>query len=69
MDDTADRHRTGKYIKQLEGYAAFIPVSLPPVPPINLDGQLMRLLSDADRALGRLDGVTTILPNPYQGWF
>jgi Fic family protein len=64
MDETADRHRAGRYIKQLEGYAAFIPAPLPPVPPINLGGQLMRLLSDADRALGRLDGVTTILPNP-----
>jgi Fic family protein len=29
-----------------------------------MNGRLMRLLSDADRALGRLDGVTTILPNP-----
>ena len=25
---------------------------------------MLRLLSDADRALGRLDGVTSILPNP-----
>jgi len=64
MDETADRHRVGRYIKQLEGYAAFILAPLPPVPPINLGGRLMRLLSDSDRALGRLDGVTTILPNP-----
>ena len=64
MDETADRHRAGRYIKQLEGYSAFIPAPLPPVPSIKLDSSLMRLLSDADRALGRLDGVTTILPNP-----
>ncbi len=58
------RQRAGTYIKQLEGYAAFIPAPLPPDPPVTMDGRLMRLLSDADRALGRLDGVTTILPNP-----
>ena len=29
-----------------------------------MNGDLTRLLSDADRALGRLDGVTSILPNP-----
>ena len=64
MGDKDFRHRAGTYIRQLKGYSAFIPAPLPPVPPINMDGELMRLLSDADRALGRLDGVTTILPNP-----
>jgi Fic family protein len=29
-----------------------------------MDDQLARLLSDADRALGRLDGVASVLPNP-----
>ncbi|WP_434384673.1 Fic/DOC family N-terminal domain-containing protein [Melittangium boletus] len=29
-----------------------------------MDGDLMSLMSEADRALGRLDGVTSILPNP-----
>src|SRR5690349_14365325 len=29
-----------------------------------MDSELTRLLSDADRALGRLDGATSILPNP-----
>ncbi len=29
-----------------------------------MDGELTRLLSEADHALGRLDGVTSILPNP-----
>lgn len=29
-----------------------------------MDAELTRLLSDADRALGRLDGVATVLPNP-----
>lgn len=54
----------GTYIRQAEGYRAFIPAPLPPDPPVHMDAELIRLLSDADRALGRLDGVATILPNP-----
>jgi Fic family protein len=56
--------RAGRYIKQPTGYRAFIPADLPPNPPIALDAELTRRLSDADRALGRLDGVATVLPNP-----
>jgi Fic family protein len=56
--------RAGKYVKQLDGYRAFIPAPLPPAPPLDMDGELTRLLSEADHALGRLDGVTSILPNP-----
>ncbi|MEQ1831232.1 MAG: Fic family protein, partial [Pirellula sp.] len=41
-----------------------LPADLPPVPPIAMEPELIRLLSDADRALGRLDGVATVLPNP-----
>jgi len=29
-----------------------------------MDTELTRLLSETDRALGRLDGVASILPNP-----
>src|SRR5881396_1434094 len=56
--------RAGRYLNPLEGYRAFIPAPLPPDPPLALDGELTRLLSDADRALGRLDGATSVLPNP-----
>jgi Fic family protein len=56
--------RTGQYVKQLEGYEAFIPNPLPPSPEINYDGEMWQLLSQADRALGRLDGSTDALPNP-----
>lgn len=64
MRNTKLQFRAGRYIKQIEGYSAFIPAFLPPNPPIKMNGDLTRLLSDADRALGRLDGVTSILPNP-----
>ena len=56
--------RTGTFVKQQTGYKAFIPNPLPPEPPVQMDAQLNLLLSDADRAMGRLDGVTSILPNP-----
>lgn len=56
--------RAGRYIKQQSGYRAFIPASLPPQPPVEIDGEMWQLLSDADRALGRLDGSTENLPNP-----
>ena len=56
--------RAGHYVKQLDGYRAFVPAPLPPVPPVEMDRELTRLLSEADHAIGRLDGVTSILPNP-----
>lgn len=56
--------RTGHFVKQTAGYSAFVPAPLPPQPPITMDADLTRTLSEADRALGRLDGVASILPNP-----
>jgi Fic family protein len=57
-------NRVGKFILQPAGYKAFIPNPLPPDPPINFDDELQSLLSKADRTLARLDGITTVLPNP-----
>lgn len=56
--------RSGQYVEQLEGYKAFIPSPLPPVPEVLMDAEMWNLLSQADRALGRLDGATDALPNP-----
>ena len=56
--------RSGRYVRQTTGYRAFLPAPLPPDPPIRLDGELRVLLSQADRALGRLDGSVVTLPNP-----
>ena len=56
--------RSGRYVAQPTGYSAFVPNSLPPDPPVRLGGLLQQLLSDADRALGRLDGSVHTLPNP-----
>ncbi|MBI4881059.1 MAG: Fic family protein [Planctomycetes bacterium] len=56
--------RSGRYVRQIEGYRAFLPTSLPPAPPVRTEGDLQRLLSDADLSLGRLDGSVQTLPNP-----
>lgn len=56
--------RAGCYQRQLTGYRAFLPAPLPPHPPIRLGGELQPLLSQADRALGRLDGSILTLPHP-----
>jgi len=56
--------RSGSFRRTLRDYTAFFPADLPPEPPINLDGELGLLLSDADRALGAINTIASILPNP-----
>lgn len=56
--------RAGHYAQQPTGYKAFIPAPLPPDPPIAYSGELQTLLSAADRDIGRLDALASLLPNP-----
>lgn len=56
--------RAGRVVENTNGYSAFIPKNLPPDPPLEINSEMIRLLSEADRKLGRLDGITQILPNP-----
>lgn len=57
--------RVGQYIKQPEGFDAFVPAPLPPS-ELNIDEKLQFLLSRADLAIGRLDGIIEVIPNPDQ---
>jgi Fic family protein len=57
-------NRAGRFIAQPTGYRAFVPAALPPTPDIALEGDLLALLSSADVALGRLDGVVKVIPDP-----
>ena len=43
---------------------AFVPNPVPPEPPLVLDDDLLNLLARANLALGRLDGLTAVLPDP-----
>ena len=57
---------TGTYITTStagESFKAFVPNPLPPEPPIELTDRDHDLIEKANRALGRLDGVTTLLPD------
>lgn len=54
-------NRAGKYATYLSGelaYKAFEPNPLPPIPPIDMDDEMVSLLTQAHRALGRLDGMS-----------
>ncbi|MCY4595740.1 MAG: Fic family protein [Bryobacterales bacterium] len=46
-----------------ESVRAFVPMPLPPQPPLVFAGTLQQLLESAVLALGRLDGVSTLLPD------
>jgi Fic family protein len=59
--------RAGRFVQEGEGadrYAVFHPAPLPPDPPLGVDGELQGLLDQANQALGRLDGITLLLPDP-----
>ena len=46
-----------------ETYRAYVPSPLPPAPPLAIDAELLTLLEQANRALGRLDGIADLLPD------
>ncbi|MBA3408906.1 MAG: Fic family protein [Solirubrobacterales bacterium] len=67
MQTTSER--TGRVVEVQsgpDGYSAFVPAALPPDPPLRIDASLQDLLDEANQALGRLDGVTLLLPDPGQ---
>jgi Fic family protein len=47
-----------------ETYFCFYPKPLPPDPPLAIDPDTQELLDVANQALGRLDGITLLLPDP-----
>jgi Fic family protein len=62
------RGLSGRYeIAEIGGETirAFVPRPLPPDPPLELNEQRQRLLERATLALGRLDSVTLLLPDPH----
>lgn len=57
-------NRAGRFVAQPSGYEAFLPAPLPPDPPLEITSELLALLSQADLALGRLDGIVKVVPDP-----
>ena len=65
METEAVINRAGEFVETAVGgerVRAFIPPVLPPDPLLELD-RFYGLIEEANRALGRLDGVTSILPD------
>lgn len=65
----AQSERAGRFVPASSGdggYEAFLPQPLPPDPPLRIDSDLQRQLDQANQALGRLDGITLLVPDPDQ---
>ena len=61
------RNTVGTYTSSIAGgetVRAFVPAPLPPVQPLDLSGARQALLEQATLALGRLDSVSMLLPDP-----
>lgn len=59
-------NRAGYYKTNLSGemaYKSFVPNALPPVPPIEMSGELVSLLVKANSSLAVLESVATRIPN------
>ena len=59
------KERLGRYVVNHygeEAVRAYVPAPLPPKPSVRLEGML-RLLEQANQALGRLDGLASMLPD------
>lgn len=62
----ASSRRAGRFIREGSGsaaFSAFHPRALPPKPPLEINAGLQELLDRANQALGRLDGITLLLPD------
>jgi len=53
----------GKRIKQPQGFEAFIPHPFPPEQGFEFDPKLLKKNDEATRLLGKLDGITKLLPD------
>lgn len=62
MERTTGDYATGSLAGSR--YQAFVPRPLPPVPALDFDATLIAQLERANQALGRLDGITLMLPDP-----
>ena len=53
----------GKNIRHKEGYSAFVPATFPPGGIFNLSQPMLIKAAEADRLVGKLDGITHTLPD------
>lgn len=55
--------KIGTNIKQIEGFKAFIPNLFPPIEGFDFDAKILKNCNEATRLLGKLDGITKLLPD------
>ena len=55
--------KIGEKIKQQEGFEAFVPHSFPPKQGFNFSTKILKKATEAARLLGKLDGITKLLPD------
>lgn len=55
--------KIGQIIQQPTGYKAFVPDKFPPEENISLNSKTQQLLAKASLMLGKLDGITQLLPD------
>lgn len=63
-----NRGLTGHYTPAIAGgvaCSAFVPTPLPPTPPLTIDDKLQARINQAMLALGRLDAISTLLPDAH----
>ncbi len=59
-------NRAGKFRTNLSGeaaYKSFVPNPLPPVPEIEMDDDMIRILVAANKSLAVLEGISSRIPN------
>jgi Fic family protein len=72
MNDAAPNTQAGRaghftpVVSEGGTYSVFSPKPLPPDPALIVEADLQRLLDRANQALGRLDGITLLLPDADQ---
>jgi Fic family protein len=55
--------KIGRYVSQKEGYSAFTPFAFPPKGGFVLSPRLYKKHEEATRLVGKLDGITRLLPD------
>ncbi len=55
--------KIGELIQQKEGFKAFIPAPFPPKGGFEFDPKVLKKSGEATRLLGKLDGITKLLPD------
>lgn len=63
MSTNVNKMKIGRYIKQKEGFSSFTPYPFPPKDGFVISPRLYKKHEEAIRLVGKLDGITRLLPD------